>query len=143
LTQKETYILKHIQEVLGFGVLRNFNDFSRLIIENKQDIILLYHLFNGNLLLEHRKYQLSQWQQVLNKDVMCQIFKLELINRLLLPSLSDAWLSGFTDAEGCFNINIEKRFNTITGYRVIIRFLLDQKEAKNLLLYIRDLFGYG
>lgn len=140
LTQKEGYILKHIQVILGLGVIREFNNYSRLIVENKQEIILLYHLFNGNLVLEHRKSQLSQWQAVLNKELN---FKLELINRLLLPSLSDAWLSGFTDAEGCFNVNIEKRSNTITGYRVIIRFLLDQKEAQNLFLHIRDLFGYG
>jgi hypothetical protein len=62
---------------------------------------------------------------------------------LLLPSLSDAWLSGFTDAEGCFNVNIEKRLHTKTGHRVIIRFLLDQKEALNLFLHIQDLFGHG
>jgi hypothetical protein len=140
LTQKESSILKHIQEVLGFGVVRDFKNYSRFIVENKQEIILLYHLFNGNLVLEHRKYQLNQWQTVLNNKLK---LKLELINKLLLPSLSDAWLSGFTDAEGCFNVKIEHRPNTRTGYRVIIRFLLDQKEAQNLLLYIRDLFGYG
>ena len=140
LTQKEGSILKHIQGVLGFGNLREFKNYSRLIVENKQEIILLYHLFNGNLVLEHRKSQLSQWQEVLNKEFN---LKLELINRLLLPSLSDAWLSGFTDAEGCFNVNIEQRLNTKTGYRVVLRFILDQKEASNLFLHIRDLFGYG
>lgn len=59
------------------------------------------------------------------------------------PSLCDPWLSGFTDAEGCFNIAITRRTNTVTGYRVVLRFLLDQKNAESTLLIIRDLFGYG
>ena len=140
LTQKESSILRHIQKVLGLGKLHDFNHYSRLIVEKKQEIRLLYYLFNGNLVIEHRKWQLNQWQKVLNKEFN---LKLELIHRSLLPSLSDAWLSGFTDAEGCFNVNIEKRSNTITKHRVIIRFLLDQKETQNLFLHIRDLFGYG
>ena len=66
-----------------------------------------------------------------------------LINDLVNPTLKDYWLSGFTDAEGCFNVKIEKRSNTYTGYRVILRFLLDQKNAQSLLLNIRELFGFG
>jgi hypothetical protein len=87
LTQKESSILKHIQEKLGFGILRDFNNYSRFIVENKQEIIILYHLFNGNLVLEHRKSQFNQWQLVLNKELKIELV---LINRLLLPSLYDA-----------------------------------------------------
>ena len=32
---------------------------------------------------------------------------------------------------------------TVTGYRVSLRFLLDQKNAESTLLHIRDLFKYG
>ena len=73
--------------------------------------------------------------------VTCQ--DLALNPTLIKPNLSDAWLSGFTDAEGCFNIVIQPRFNTVTGYRVTIRFLLDQKNAESTLLHIRDLFNFG
>ena len=68
---------------------------------------------------------------------------LALNSTLIKPNLSDAWLSGFTDAEGCFNVKIEARPNTVTGYRVVLRFLLDQKNAESTLLHIRDLFKYG
>ena len=68
---------------------------------------------------------------------------LALNSTLIKPNLSDAWLSGFTDAEGCFNVKIEARPNTVTGYRVVLRFLLDQKNAESTLLIIRDNFGYG
>lgn len=61
----------------------------------------------------------------------------------MLPSLENAWLSGFTDAEGCFNVNIGIRKKTINDHRIILRFLLDQKDAYNTLLNIRNLFGIG
>ena len=57
--------------------------------------------------------------------------------------MKDAWLSGFTDAEGTFNVNITKRANTVTGYRVQLRYLLDQKYAIDLLTHISTLFGHG
>lgn len=43
----------------------------------------------------------------------------------------------------CFNIAIQSRPNTVTGYRVTLRFLLDQKNAESTLLLIRDLFKFG
>ena len=142
LTQKESAILCHIQQVLGFGVVRHFDNFSRFIVNNPKDILLLFFLFNGNLVLHHRKSQLNQWFQILRS--YCKYGQdLTLINELVLPALSDAWLSGFTDAEGCFNVNIVKRINTSTGYRVTLRFILDQKNAQSLLLQIRELFGFG
>ncbi len=55
----------------------------------------------------------------------------------------DAWISGFTDAEGTFNVGIIARAASANGVRVIIRFLLDQKNALNILMGIRDLFGFG
>lgn len=40
-------------------------------------------------------------------------------------------------------MKIEKRSNTVTGFRVMLRFILDQKNSQYLLLHIRDLFSYG
>jgi hypothetical protein len=69
--------------------------------------------------------------------------EINLIDKLIKPTLNDAWLSGFTDAEGCFNVKIEKRSNTVTGLRVMLRFILDQKNSQYLFLQLRDLFSYG
>lgn len=140
LTQKEGTILYHIQEVLGFGTVRQFDGYYRFIVTDPQSILLLIYVFNGNLVLPYRHKQLSEWINTLNNK---SILKLDINPRLIKPNLSDAWLSGFTDAEGCFNVNIRPRINTITGYRVSLRFLLDQKNAESTLLHIRDLFNFG
>ena len=157
ITQKEKEILLHIQKVLGFGIVREYKSFSRYFVLDKQNIYLLTLLFNGNLVLEHRKSQLSYWIQALNKTIASNkpalknkqslwtvdLSDINLIDKLIKPTLNDAWLSGFTDAEGCFNVKIDKRSNTVTGFRVMLRFILDQKNSQYLFLQIRDLFSYG
>lgn len=143
LTQKEPEILYHVQEMLGFGNVRKFDGFYRYIVTDQKNILLLAALFNGNLVLAHRQSQLSRWVNVLNSKSSTP---LTIISTLAVPSLRDAWLSGFTDAEGCFNVSISKRgarTNTVVGYRVILRFLLDQKNEQFTLTRVRDLFGYG
>lgn len=145
LTQKEGAILYHIQEVLGFGAVKNYGNYYRFIVVDLKSILALTYIFNGNLVLLHRKTQLREWINILNnsKTINKQIEELSLIPILAAPSLNDSWLSGFTDAEGCFTIAITTRDNTVTGYRVTPRFLLDQKNAESTLMNIRDLFGFG
>ena len=140
LTQKEGAILYHVQEVLGFGTVRHVGGYYRFIVTDPQSILLLVYIFNGNLVLPYRQKQLGEWINALNSKAY---LKLALNPTLMKPNLSDAWLSGFTDAEGCFNIAIQPRPDTVTGYRVSLRFLLDQKNAESILLHIRDLFNFG
>jgi hypothetical protein len=142
LTQKEGAILHHIQEVLGFGTVRQFDGYYRFIVTDPQNILLLVYIFNGNLVLPYRQKQLGEWINALNSVAYLELALLR-NPTLMKPNLSDAWLSGFTDAEGCFNIAIQPRHNTVTGYRVSLRFLLDQKNAESTLLHIRDLFKFG
>jgi hypothetical protein len=62
LTQKESSILYHVQEVLGFGRV-NFDQGSncyRFIVEDLASIYKLAHLFNGNIILVNRIGQLTQ-----------------------------------------------------------------------------------
>ena len=140
LTQKEGKILFEIQKVLGFGTVKQYNSYYKYVVTNNQNILLLFYIFNGNLVLSYRQTQLEKWILVLNKNLK---LNLVLSPKLILPNLSDGWLSGFTDAEGCFNVAIQPRINTATGSRVVLRFLLDQKNAATTLIYIKNLFGYG
>src|SRR5690606_19836455 len=113
VTQKERKILDEIKDNLGFGRIKHFtstknkNEFHRFIVDNNENILILTHLFNGNFILKHRQSQLEFWINVLNsKNLNKEDNQIELLNNNLMPTLKDSWISGFTDAEGCFNINI-------------------------------------
>ena len=151
LTQKNSEILHHIQDILGFGIVSHFKGYSRLIIKNNSDIYLMILLLNGNLVLDKRKKQLAIMINVFNskkfKNAEWLSFKLSeklsIISSNSIINLNDSWLSGFTDAEGCFNIHIVKRKEMKTNYNVSLRFILDQKDEEFVLQSIRNLFGYG
>ena len=148
LTQKENAVLYYIQNKLNIGIVKHFpqgtsgnkNDFYRLIVDNPSHILLLAYLFNGNLALSNRIQQLSLWVKALNNRFGTDIILF--INNPVSITLQDAWLSGFTDAEGCFNVSITA--NTIYKLNNIIkmRYILDQKN-KFILDIIKDLFGFG
>ena len=148
LTQKEYGILYHIQKVFGFGTVKHFpqgksgnkNAFHRWIVDDPSYILLLAFLFNGNLALTHRIQQLALWVQVLNNRFGESTIRL--INTPVLVTLQDAWLSGFTDAEGCFNVSITANARYTLGHVIKMRYLLDQKDSF-ILNNIRDLFGFG
>lgn len=85
-------------------------------------------IFNGNLLTEKKNNQLKLWQKAFNKKQ-----KQEIIFRLnnKIPSLNDAWLSGFTDAEGCFTVSVIKRSEI--NNQVQVRYIISQQGELNLL----------
>jgi hypothetical protein len=54
-------------------------------------------------------------------------------------------LSGFTDAEGCFNVSITSfapNARYTLGHVIKMRYLLDQKD-NSILLVIQNIFGFG
>ena len=154
LTQKEESILQHIVKVLGFGVVRRIDTrgsvYYRYFVEDFTGVLLLALIFNGKFATINRVTQLGKWFDEINLKLvtpgsrifgLCSTITLNTI--LFNPNLQNGWLSGFTDAEGCFNVNISKRDNTISGHRIQLRFMLDQKYAFELFSIIRDLFGHG
>lgn len=129
LTQKETAILNHIHETLGIGRVRTYDHFSRYRVDDKFGILILIALFNGNLVLNKRKVQVKKWLDTLN---------IKQINNNILPLLNNSWLSGFIDAEGCFNVTLFKRKAMALGYQVKLRFMIDQKDSLDNMLFIKD-----
>jgi len=65
-----------------------------------------------------------------------------LTNTAVLVTLQDAWLSAFTDAEGCINISIIAYVRYAWGHVIKRSYILDQKENTTLLI-IQNLFGFG
>lgn len=146
LTQKETKILNDIQKTLNMGTVQTFKEknvtYSRLIITNPYHIYLLTLMFNGNLVLNHRINQLNDWINILNIRYKFTNHNIELINQPQIITLHDAWISGFTDAEGCFNVSVLKNDRYSLGYVIKLRFILDQNDELALTT-IRNLFNKG
>nr|YP_010470469.1 LAGLIDADG endonuclease [Inonotus hispidus]YP_010691045.1 GIY endonuclease [Phellinus igniarius]UVF37957.1 LAGLIDADG endonuclease [Inonotus hispidus]WBU93146.1 GIY endonuclease [Phellinus igniarius] len=145
LTQKEGNILYEVQEKLGLGVVRFYsqgkNGYFRFIVTKNKELFILALLFHGNLVLPHRISQIASWVRFLTEKKLWKYGSIQ--TEPVFPTLKDSWFSGFTDAEGCFNVNIFARHNTLSGSRVKLRFVLDQKNADEILIYIRNLFGFG
>jgi len=129
LTQKETSILNHIHETLGIGRVKEFGPFSRYFVDDKNGILVLTALFNGNLVLNKRKIQIKRWLDAQN---------ITEITSNINPLLSNGWLSGLIDAEGCFNVTLLKRKAMTLGYQVKLRFMIDQKDSLDTLLFIKN-----
>lgn len=54
------------------------------------------------------------------------------------------WIVGFTDAEGCFYVGINKMPKMSLGWQVLPEFRIVQHERdEELLKHIRDYFGFG
>jgi len=150
ITQKDPKVLIEIKNTLGFGKVKDFDKFSRFIVEDNKNCLLLYLLLNGNLVLEHRINQLHKWYISLTKAVkltaslesfsLIEARSVPLLNSLAVnPSLDNGWISGFTDAEGCFSIVTDK--NRKNEEIVKARFILDQKNGESALNIISNLFS--
>ena len=71
-----------------------------------------------------------------------ELILLFIYNTPVLPTLQDGWLSGFTDAEGYFNVSIPFNSRYLLGHVIKMRYLLYQKD--NVILNkIQNLFGLG
>lgn len=67
ITQKDPKSLIIIEKVLGFGRVKNFEKYSRFIVEDNKNCLFLYLLLNGKLVFKHRRDQLFKWFIVLSK----------------------------------------------------------------------------
>lgn len=136
-------ILEYIKETLGFGkVIPQSANTSRYVIQNKKEIELIIHLFNGNIILPSRKTKFKSFVKGFNNWVTkgrIILNPVELIHRDILPSLNDSWFTGFTDAEGCFTCSIGKD----KGFS--LNFNISQKWEENIVIlqHLCVLFNAG
>ena len=150
LTQKDDMVLHEIYETLKIGKVKHFYDndgnrkYSRYMVSDNKGIFLLYCILNGNLVLQARLKQLRKWNIALNNAskfdfslFYCNVIP-EFIDITKEPTLKDGWLSGFTDAEGCFSVKIE---NEKRAFYVQLLFILDQKNEEIVLNKIALLFS--
>ena len=100
----------------------------RLIIQKDIEIELIIELFNGNICLPSRKKQFNLFLDAyMSKNKNCNKVPILYKNNKNFPSLSNLWLLGFTEAEGCFTISL---LSNSLAFRT--RFILSQKGDVNL-----------
>ena len=135
-------ILHFIADTLGFGrVIKQGPNTHRFVVQDKANIWLLVSLFNGNMVLPGKQLSFSAFLEGYNLWALkgrMNFPSITFIPSLVLPTLGDSWLLGFTDAEGCFTCSF---LSTSNGYR--FRYMIAQALVSNLpvLLYISTLIG--
>jgi len=151
-TQAEVAVLYRIRNLLGFGHVRTVclprpfqarpnasrrarvqpsqasfhRDYYRFVVSHRKGVKRLISLFNGRFVCQHRREQLSKWIFVWN-----QLYPKECIQELpshARPTLLNAWLSGFLDAEGGFSISIAPRSSTSSRKPEAKRFRVQPKD---------------
>jgi len=141
---RDIQVLEMIKNTLKIGkVVKQGPRTSRFIVQNKKGLELIVSIFNGNL-VQPSKFNDFKTFLVFFNIIACKGIKrvntVKFLERMVLPSLEDSWLSGYTDAEGCFNVSL---LNNSLAFR--IRFLISQKLLINKPVLERFivLFGTG
>jgi hypothetical protein len=139
--------LEEIRRVLGFGYIY-FDETNvkwRYTVEKRYEIFLILLILNGNLVLNDRYFNFLQVAQEFNNRMFKgqHYFKsIVILYQAALPTLSDRWFSGFTDAEGHFGLPIELGRKFIGKYLSIV-FEIGQNGNRWLFIYLKELFNGG
>jgi hypothetical protein len=135
----DAQILFYIKKHLGFGVVRiqdKNNNTHCYRVRDKEGLFKLICIFNGNIFLETRKQQFNLWVNAYNKKYKQNITYIENNSK---PDLSNSWLCGFTDAEGCFTCSIMDKH--INGGLVRLRYMLSQKGNYDDMRYLAEMLN--
>lgn len=131
---------------LGYGFVRIKlkENACVLTISPLNGLINVIHLLNGNMRTPkiHQLYSLIDW---VNTNHNTNFQKLPLNNNLLI---SDSWLAGFIDADGCFLIR-HSTLETSKKERISCSFVMDQRiidpksneDYSSILSQIANLFS--
>lgn len=127
VTQSSTdaQVLFYIKKSLGFGRVSkqdNISNTHHYRVRDEKHLLTIINIFNGNIVLDYVNVRFKLFIEAYNKRYGTNI---EYIPNYKSSFLNDGWLSGFTDAEGCFTVSIIERSYNYT--QVQVRYILSQK----------------
>ena len=134
VTQSSTdaQVLFYIKKNLGFGQVKlqdSVNKTHCYVVRDSKNLYKLISILNGNMRTESKQRSLALFIDAFNLKYKENI---PFDKKIKAVSLNDGWLSGFTDAEGCFTCSVIKK--KASAYRqVTIRYILSQKGEIKLL----------
>ena len=140
-SSKDAQILFYIKKQLGFGSVSLQSKKSKthhFRVRDNVGIEKLIDIFNGNIITKAKIIQFKSWLEAFNNKYKTNKLYIECINKV---TIDNAWLSGFTDAQGCFTCSVltSKQNNTI----VIVRYILSQKDDIEFSTYVASILkGY-
>ncbi len=131
-SSSDAQVLFYIKKELGFGsviVQDKVNKTHHFRVRNKEAILKLIEIFNGNILTNYKNIQLANWIKAYNRIYYENIVYKKNITCI---NFNNSWLAGFTDSEGCFTVSVIKngKFNST---QVTVRYILSQKNELELL----------
>ena len=139
-SSNDAQVLFFIKKTLGFGsvsIQDKTNKTHQYRVRHKQGLLKIIELFNGKVKTESKSIKFRNWIRCFNEIHKENVVFYENVSPV---SLNDAWLSGFTDAEGCFTVSTFKSPKGKNTY-VTVRYVLSQKGEYILLNDIAALLG--
>lgn len=123
-----------IKKRIGHGNVYKIKDKKaiRYICKNKDGLFIILSLINGKFVSN------SKYEQLI-KHNYSEDFNIKILPPLNDLSLDNYWLSGFTQADGCFFISIVKSKTHKVGYSVRLEFSLKQNNELPLRLLYNNL----
>lgn len=123
INQKDPRVLVYIRKNLKIGNIIKYDGIYRWAISAKRDMFNVIQILNGRLLLKKTNKRLEEWITLYNK-----YYKLNPGDNFYIHykgpgewKEKNSWLSGFIDAEGCFNIRIvnlkEQKLNVLKAIK--------------------------
>jgi len=146
IDQKNSDVLYRIKKELGFGIVHSYirkgETYWCYNTTSHANILRLISLLNGNLVLDKRRQQFAKWVTAINTSWGTKII---IKQSECIPTLHDAWLCGFVQADGGFWTNISNGFKKgrlASGeirYAFVVKFYITQDGEAKVLGIIRNL----
>ena len=139
ISSLDAQVLFYIKKNLGFGVVRiqdKNNNTHIFRVRDKNGLFKIISVFNGNIFLEERKKQFKLFLTAYNKIYKENIISLDNNSK---PDLSNFWLCGFTDAEGCFTCSITNKH--LSKGLVRLRYILSPKGNYDQIKYLAEMLN--
>lgn len=136
INQKDPKLLFRIKKELGFGSVYETTTAGiwRYSVTGEKNCLRLYYLFNGHFVLKKTKQRFFLW----SKNLISKGCPLKQTS--IVISLNTGWLSGFIEAEGGFYARIRKNNRNKTGFQLVKKFYITQKNEQEQLKSIGQLF---
>jgi hypothetical protein len=147
INQKESSVLYKIRKLVGYGSVngpyfqKDGSSYHRYYVGCLGGTAALISIFNGELVLDKCRKSFSSYvtgYNIIADRTTNGAIPIKLINKGKVPSLKTGWLSGFIDAEGCFNVYYRYKDSEVS--RIGVRFSIGQSYGEWTMSYLTGLF---